>query len=337
MNKICLLVAALCLAGSIPVKPVEKKVLARIAFGSCSRQDITDQLWAEVMATQPDLWIWLGDNIYGDSPDPSVLKKKYDQQKSHPDYQKLIASVPVVGVWDDHDYGINDGGKEFGIKKESRELMLEFLDIPKNDPVRKHEGAYTSYRFGGGNKKVKVILLDTRYFRDSLRVQTKPLRTYLPNESGDVLGAAQWTWLESELRKDPAALTLIGSSIQVLSEEHRFEKWSNFPAARKRLLELIVKTQPGPVLFLSGDRHIAEVSKMTLEGYPYPVYDFTSSGLTHTWNRGEPEPNRYREGLFLIKKNFGLIEIDWQGSKPALSLQVRGHADSVFQDLKVVY
>jgi alkaline phosphatase D len=103
------------------------------------------------------------------------------------------------------------------------------------------------------------------------------------------------------------------------------------------LLELIVKTQPGPVLFLSGDRHIAEVSRMTLEGYPYPVYDFTSSGLTHTWNRGEPEPNRYREGLFLIKKNFGLIEIDWQGSKPALSLQVRGHADSVFQDLKVVY
>jgi alkaline phosphatase D len=105
--------------------------LTRIAFGSCSRNELK-QLWPDVVAQDPQLWIWGGDNIYGDSHDASVLRKKYDAQKRDPGYQMLLKTCPVIGTWDDHDYGVNDGGKYFSKKEESKTELLRFLDVPPN-------------------------------------------------------------------------------------------------------------------------------------------------------------------------------------------------------------
>ena len=141
------------------------------------------------MAQKPDVWIWLGDNIYGDSEDVAVLKAKYDQQKSNPIYQQLRQSASIVGVWDDHDYGVNDGGKEYPRRKESQQLMLNFLDVPSNSPLRRQEGAYSVSEYGPKGQRVKVILLDGRYFRDPLKKEGK---RNVPNPAGDILGEAQW-------------------------------------------------------------------------------------------------------------------------------------------------
>ncbi len=103
-----------------------------------------------------------------------------------------MATCPIIGTWDDHDYGINDGGKDFPKKKESKELMLSFLDVPAGDPMRKHEGVYSSHTYGSGKQKVKVILLDTRYFRDPLKESTAPNTRYTPSDTGDFLGEEQW-------------------------------------------------------------------------------------------------------------------------------------------------
>ena len=108
--------------------------LDRMAFGSCNRQDAPQPLWKPIIAEKPDLWVWMGDNIYGDSPVMDTLRAKYIRQNSNLDYQLLKARTPIIGVWDDHDYGINDGGKNYAQKKTSRDLMFDFLNVPQAAP-----------------------------------------------------------------------------------------------------------------------------------------------------------------------------------------------------------
>ncbi len=168
-----------------------EKLLTTIAFGSCNKHDLPQPIWESVIQNQPDLWIWLGDIIYGDTENMETLKKKYDAQKSNIEYQKLVETCPVIGIWDDHDYGTNDGDKNYSKKEESKQLLLNFLDVSNKSPVRKREGAYQSFTFGKKDKKVKIILLDGRYFRDELKKDNSQKKRYLPNETGDVLGEAQ--------------------------------------------------------------------------------------------------------------------------------------------------
>ncbi|NJM25998.1 MAG: alkaline phosphatase family protein [Bacteroidia bacterium] len=129
--------------------------ISRIAFGSCSHQNDADQMWPDVLAMKPQLWIWGGDNIYGDTHDMEAMRKKYDLQKAAEGYWKLRRFCPIIGTWDDHDYGVNDGGKNFNKKKESKDLFMEFMDVSPRDPMRTHEGVYSSYTFGTGKKENK--------------------------------------------------------------------------------------------------------------------------------------------------------------------------------------
>lgn len=281
-------------------------------------------MWANILKNDPDLWVWLGDNIYGDSEDMSVMADKYRLQKFGAEYTALRDSVPVIGIWDDHDYGVNDGGKEYPMRDSSRALMLDFLDVPAQAPVRHRQGAYQAYTFGPKGKRTKIILLDTRYFRDKLEKSTEPGKRYQPNESGTILGQAQWDWLEDQLSDSEAQVHIIGSSIQILSAEHGYEKWANFPAERDRFLALLQKTKPAKTVLLSGDRHISELSRIDLQGLDYPLYELTSSGMTHTWSSVGEEPNQYRVSDLIAKLAYGLIRIDWSAEEPTLTLEVNG-------------
>ncbi|MGQ0814304.1 MAG: alkaline phosphatase D family protein [Gemmatimonadota bacterium] len=285
----------------------------RIAFGSCNRETLPQPLWRVMARHQPELFIWLGDNIYADTDSMSVMRAKYSLQLNHPAYRAFANIIPIIGTWDDHDYGRNDGGKEYVARAASQQALLDFLGEPANSQRRKQQGVYTSYLHDG----VKVILLDTRYHRDSI------------GSNGTVLGEQQWHWLEQELRGSDARIHLIASSIQVVPEDHRFEKWANFPAERDRLFKLIADTKAPGVIFLSGDRHIAELSK--LDGTPvgYPIYDLTSSGMTHTWSNPRPEVNRHRKGDLVAALNYGMIDVDWTARDPLITLSVRDAHDQI--------
>jgi alkaline phosphatase D len=294
-------------------------------------------MWEEIMTNKPQLWIWLGDNIYGDSHYMNVLSEKYQRQKTRKSYQEMLKSpINIIGTWDDHDFGINDGGREYSMKKESKELLLDFLDVPADHPVRSREGVYQTHTYGHDDRKVKVILLDTRYFRDSLWVEfPENQRAYVGNPEGDVLGEEQWAWLAGELTDSDASIHIIGSSIQVLSEEHRYEKWSNFPRSKERLFKLLADKKPARTIFLSGDRHIAEISRIEIPGYPWPVFDFTSSGLTHTWGNSNVESNKHRVSDFIIAKNFGLINITWKEDGPEIVFKIMGKNNAVLDEYKI--
>lgn len=288
----------------------------RVAFGSCNKAVLPQPLWEPILAHQPDVWIWLGDIIYGDTRDMDKLRAAFALENENPGYARLKAATRIVGTWDDHDYGENNAGKEYPMKRESQQVLLDFLGEPPDSPRRRREGVYASYDFGKGDHRVKVILLDTRYYRDE------------PGEKGDILGEPQWQWLEAELRSSDAPVNLIGSSIQVIPAEHVFEKWANFPAARQRLVRVIARSGARGVIFLSGDRHQTEISRMVdEEGAPYPLYEITSSGLTHVAKGNTREPNRYRVAGPTAELNFGLVTIDWAAEPVTVRLEVRGVGD----------
>jgi len=316
--------------------------ITRIAFGSCSNEELDFEMWSDMVQQQPQLCILLGDNIYGDTHDMASMRRQYDLQKNMPSYQALMKQCPIIGTWDDHDYGQNDGGKFYAKKKESKIEFMRFLDIPESDPMRTREGVYSVHNYGTPGKKVKVILLDLRTFRDTTIRSTVKGRRYEPNPDGDMMGEAQWTWFENEIRNSDADVHIIGSGIQLVSNDHAFEKWGNFPKSRQRMLDLLTRHKPKNPLFISGDRHIAEISRMNVEGLPKPLYDFTSSGLTHTWDSKTwndmpiNEPNQNRIGKLIIEKNFGMILIDWSGPSPVIRLEVRGKNNAIWDEPVII-
>ncbi len=288
-----------------------------IAFGSCNKETKEQILWDDILADKPDSWIWLGDNVYGDTEDGEVMKAKYDLQKQNLDYQKLIESTSIYGIWDDHDYGKNNAGKEFSKKDEMRDLMLDFLQVPRSNPVWERKGGYQSYELSKEGLAVKLILLDSRYFRDEPKMSG---RNYQPNLEGSILGNEQWDWLEQELQSTTADLILIGNGIQVLPEEHRFEKWANFPNERQKLIDLIRQYGKRTIL-LSGDRHITEVSRLKR---PEPLYEVTCSGMTHSYTKFKGEDNQHRIGSVVTEKNYGLLHLYVDGEAVSAVFQARG-------------
>ncbi|MGE5356548.1 MAG: alkaline phosphatase D family protein [Deltaproteobacteria bacterium] len=302
-------------------RPDSAAVIEKIAFGSCSNQKLDQSYWDVILSKNPQLYIWMGDIIYSDTENMEEHKKEYDLMKQNPHYSAFISKIPVIGIWDDHDFGVNDGGSSYPKKQESKELLLGFLDIPHNDKVRNHEGVYTSYTFGQDMRKTKIFLIDNRYFRSDLIPNETPANRYKPNTSGTILGEQQWKWLEDEIRNSDASLNIFVSGIQVIPDDPPYEKWGNFPHERLRLLNLIEKYKVKNPLILSGDRHLAEISEYTYQDFSGTLTEVTSSGLTHSFE-GVQEFNAYRLGGLFDKKNFGFIEIFWGGSKVMCKLFV---------------
>ena len=302
--------------------------LETIAFGSCNRQDMEQPLWEDIQQNDPQLWIWLGDNIYGDSENPVVLKRKYDQQKRRKDYKDFIQNRPVIGIWDDHDYGVNNGGKEYPGKNESKKQMFEFLEVPKDNPAWQREGAYQSYSFGPNGQRIKVILLDSRTFRD---LPTRDDNGYIPNPGGDILGEDQWVWFESEIENSDADIHLIANGIQLIPEDHEYEKWANFPTARNRFFNLLKKYKLSNVILLSGDRHLGEFSKIKFQDSGIELLEITSSGMTHSYSSFTGEPNRHRVGQVVSSLNFGLMKIKWGVDQVDLTIELRGLKNQILQ------
>jgi alkaline phosphatase D len=321
MKRTVYLIALVC-AGCLPKPETAEPSLDRIAFGSCNREWLPQPLWEPIVAFRPQLWIWLGDNIYGDSRDVEVLRAKWAAQRANPGYLKLRETCPIIGTWDDHDYGQNNAGRDYPLRAESQQLLLDFLDEPSDNPRRRQEGIYAASIYGPPGRRVCVLLLDVRYHRD------------LPHTDGDILGEVQWAWLERTLAKSDAQIHLIASGGQVLSEEHRHEKWADYPRSRARLLEMLAKLRTPGVILLSGDRHIGEFARIERNGLP-PLCEVTASGMTHIWKDFPGEPNRLRVGEPFTGLHFGTIEIDWNAS--ALRLQLRDEAGQVVREMDATF
>jgi alkaline phosphatase D len=334
-----------CAAGGWPLPPAAPLItttaqartaapgapLTLIAFGSCANQSKPQPIWNAINAHRPDLFLFLGDNIYGDTEDMQLLRARYALLGQQPGYQRLLAQTPVIATWDDHDYGANDAGAAYPQKAASKQIFLDFFGEPATSE-RWHQdgGIYTAYHYGPAGQRVQVILLDTRWSRSPLvRVSDEEygerrrarIGPYTANTDPDaqMLGEEQWQWLAEQLRQ-PAELRLIATSVPFLQAGTGWENWSNFPAEQARLLTLLAETAAGGVLFLTGDTHRAQFSKRSDIGL-YPLWEVNSSGLTE--NVDWPAPDSSRLGGTYIEDNFGLIRIDWSEADPEIIMEIR--------------
>ena len=283
-----------------------------IAFGSCNNQRLENPLWEAILQNGPDLFIWGGDIVYADTENMGLMRAEYGRLKDDPSYSAFRKKVPVDGTWDDHDYGSNDGGREYTKKDSVQQIFLDFFDVPPVSERRSRKGVYHVRDVRVKDSLVRILFLDTRFFRSPLTRDPNGKKRYVPNPYGEgtMLGEEQWRWLESQLKGSEASFHVIVSSIQFLSAKHGFETWGNMPHEVDRMTRLLAETNARGLLFLSGDRHIAEISRTSIEGLDYPLIDFTSSGMTHAYSSFSGEPNPNRIAGVVSELNFGLLRFD---------------------------
>jgi alkaline phosphatase D len=298
------------------------EVVSKIGFGSCANQNQKQPVLDKITERKPDVFCWLGDNIYGDTENMKTLTRKYSKLGCKEEFRALNKASHFLAVWDDHDYGENDAGKEYPKKEESKDIFLDFWSEQQTSERWNHAGIYHSETFGPEGKRVQFIMLDTRTFRDPLLKADGPewKHDYKPNydSSATFLGLDQWAWLETVLQ-EPAELRVVMSSNQFGITYNGYEAWANVPAERQRMINLIGTTRANGVIFISGDVHWAEISKQEVEN-GYPLYDITSSGITQEWNSTEPNDNRIGEPF--RSNNAGMIEVDWEQEDPLLRFNI---------------
>ncbi|MFA9220843.1 MAG: alkaline phosphatase D family protein [Sediminibacterium sp.] len=311
-----------------PINQNFPDTLQTICFGSCVREFKEQPILWKIAAQNPDLFIYLGDNVYGDTEIMDQLRNKYAMLSCKPEFQNLCSSTPILAVWDDHDYGHNDIGYEYCKKNESKEIFLEFWQEPLISNRRNHEGIYDVRYFGDSVHRVQIILLDTRTFRSKLEVNDDG---YIASNdlSKTMLGSAQWSWLSQALL-EPAQIRIICTSTQFATEHNYMEAWANFPKEQEHMAQVIRDAQANGVVFISGDVHYAELSKRMYTGN-YPLYDATSSGLTEE-NEGIAS-NSFRVFDAYNHPNFGKIEINWNGI-PTLTFKIfNANGDAVREQI----
>ncbi len=305
-----------------------------IMFGSCLYQNRAHPALGVAVEREPDAFVFLGDNVYADSTNPIQIRAAYERLARSELFRELRRTTEIYAVWDDHDYGANDAGADFPAREASERIFEEFWDIAGAAASR--PGIYRSARLADG--AIQLILLDTRSFRSALpRARPRPAGKgpYAKSEGGTILGAEQWEWLERTLER-PAELRIIASSIQVLASHHGWESWANFPHERERLLSMVAEAD-GPAVFISGDRHFAEISRI-----PAPpgrtaaggtgqrdFYDITSSGINRRYPEEVPTDNANRVGGYYLEYNVGELAVFRDGGELSIRARIYDEAGGV--------
>jgi alkaline phosphatase D len=279
----------------------------KITFGSCNDQKDPQPLWKPLIDEAPDLFIWGGDNIYADSKNPEVIRRAYELQDEVPLYQEFKKRTPIIGIWDDHDFSVNNSKGSYRLKAESQHHFLNFIGEEQNSLRREQEGIYTIYEFESKGRIIKVILLDNRYFKD--QDPTYPL-----------LGKKQWDWLEGDFKTSKADLHLIVSGLSILSPKVMFtEEWADYPTEVNRLKTILKDFKVKAPILVTGDKHFASI--FSRDG----LIEIMSSGMTHTVSKiFRPILARFYPNTF-FGLNFGQIEVNWEAgsNNPEIKLNIK--------------
>ena len=296
------------------VKESDEMPPFKIAFGSCAY--INDEpfdrpgnpygggyeIFRSIAEQRPDAMVWLGDNIYYREADwlsETAMRYRYSHGSSLPQMQQLLANTHNYAIWDDHDFGPDDSDKAFRLRERSLEI---FKDYWANASYGTSETPGVFGRFEWND--VEFFMLDNRYYRSANRMPDIAARR--------MFGDAQMEWLENALSSSTASFKIIAGGNQMMNPITPVEAFGNFPTEQKRLIDFIKRAKISGVVFISGDRHFAELIKRKEEGL-YPLYDFTSSPLTSgpaMPKAAEADnPSRIKGTLVTGKRNFGMLQV----------------------------
>lgn len=299
----------------------------KIALGSCfyvneeqydrpGKQYGTNYEIVQSIANQkPDLMLWLGDNTYlreADYGSRTGIINRYTHTRSLKELQPLLASTHHYAIWDDHDYGPNDGDRGYTLKTYTKQAFSMFWGNPQPfDP----EGNYTTFQWGD----VQVFLLDNRTFRSPNKSKTGK-RT--------ILGEKQLQWLMDNLISSTATFKLIAIGGQFINPNAVYENYSTYAEERAEIIKRIGIEGIKGIVFLSGDRHYSELCRLDPFAHKltYQIYELTCSPLTSgTFSpKSDADKNPFRiPKTDIYEHNFGMIEVHGKGNDRAIKLSLK--------------
>lgn len=263
----------------------------------------------------PDFMVWMGDNVYlreGDWYTRTGILHRYTHTRALPELQPLLGSVHHYAIWDDHDYGPNDADRSFVLKDVTEEVFELFWGGTSSGlPGRSGSpGIVSTFEWSD----VQFFLLDNRWWRAANGRVTG---------ERDYLGEEQIEWLVDALAGSGAPFKFVVVGGQVLNPYARFENYSTYPAEREHLLTRLRQEGVPGVMFLTGDRHFTELTRLERPG-TYPLYDLTVSPLTAgVYADAGEEPNPLRvEGTFVGARAYGILEVTGPRRDRVLTIRV---------------
>ncbi len=263
-----------------------------VAFSSSANQDVAQPIWATIAGNNPDLFLFMGDNVQASKAGQKSLTEQYHKLDHISGYRSFREKIPFMATWNDKDYG----QKEF----------LQYWAYVANSTSFGQEGIYHAKIIGPKKKQVQIVMLDTRSFR-----------TKADDAKATLLGDIQWDWLEGQLKR-PAQVRMIVSSIPLIATEHGTDRWADFPKERQRFFDLLKKTGARNVVVFSGNRHQSSIAKTGVKNWGI-LFDITASPINEPLAAAE-EDSAF-QGSAYAGESFGLAQIDWSSKK--ISLQIR--------------
>lgn len=260
-----------------------------------------------------DAMLWLGDNIYLREVDFGSLSgfvHRYSHTRSLPEMQSLLSKGAHYAIWDDHDFGPNDCDGSWTHPDWSRSSFHAFWPNPASG-IPGAEDLNTAHFLYGD---VEFFLLDNRSHR---------VNHGMGPEKRQILGEAQRNWLLNALRNSRAPFKMVAIGGQMVSDAAIYENFAQFPEERDMLFDAINTLDIRGVVFLTGDRHNSELSRLKLPNGNW-VYDLTVSPLTSGSYNHEDEPNTNREpGTMVGIRNYGVINVSGARKERVLTMTVK--------------
>ena len=295
----------------ISINIYSNQEILTLGFGSCLHQDRSMAILETIEKKELDLFMFIGDNVYGDQEDGELDKLIRTYKQQYNNLENFLKNVSTEFIWDDHDFGLNDGGSNYRYKDKAKELFLETWKIPFNDPRRLRDGLYFDKAIKKNGLKIHLIFLDNRSFKsewkltDEFNKEGKERYVEDFNTDKTLLGKNQWKWLKDKLTVE-SDIKIIISSLQILSLGHGWESWDKFPLQREKLFKLIDESNLSNLFILSGDRHRGGFYKFKTVGNNN-IYEFTSSSLNLPIPFNTEEEGPLRIGSTYRKANFGVV------------------------------
>ena len=317
---------------SVNIKPPH---VYSIGFGSCLTQEKPMPIFNAIKSENYDLFLMLGDNVYGDTDSNDLIELRDAYEKQRENFDRLNLNFPFEAIWDDHDYGKNDGGKEYIYKEEAEQIFLDFWNIPQDDIRRARPGLYFEKTQEIDGISIQMIFLDTRFFRDALLPTDERgapgKERYIPHTdtSLTMLGEDQWTWLQEQFDKK-VDHKIIVTSIQFLAMGHGWEAWKTLPHERQRLIDLVDQSS-SEVLFISGDRHRGGLYQFSTQSGKV-ISEMTSSSLNLAFANDE-EDGPLRSGPTFVQENYGEILLDKLTN--TLTVNLKDNQGKIIQSLSM--
>jgi alkaline phosphatase D len=264
---------------------------------------------------RPDLMLWLGDNIYLREPEWTSLEginRRYRFYREHPSLQKLWQACAHVAIWDDHDFGPNDADASFSNRGWTRAMFDRYWPRPF---AGQDAGIYGQISVGD----IDIFMLDGRSSRH-------PENWPADDPDKAMFGAVQLAWLQSALLASRARFKLVAGGGQFWNQVSRFNCLAQYPGEQARLRQWLDARRIPGVVFLSGDRHFAQLLRIERPGL-YPLHELTTSALTSSppsrIDAAEFDNPEMVAGTLYPQRNYAVITASGPASQRQLRIELK--------------